>query len=201
MKTTRQVTSRAGTRTRGGASSSPTCLPLGCAAQAGKQATRAPLWPSFRPMTLGSSQALHLPTWKAESESPGVHSSGSLWPQSGLGRGACRLPSESQRKDEGRRAAPLRAWPAAVSLQPRSVLRFIDPGSGSSLAPRRSGDAVSGLRLPWEPPGPAAQEDQRGAREPGLRREPRAPLQSPKDTCRQRRGEGASRPEECFSFH
>lgn len=65
---------------------SPMRLPLDCETQAGKQATRvqSSALPLICPMVLGSSQALHLPTWKAESDSLGVyavygHSQGWEW--------------------------------------------------------------------------------------------------------------------------
>lgn len=140
----------------------PTSLPPGRAAQAGKQATgvQALPWPLTHSVVSGSSQAVQLPTWKAESESQGcIHPA-----VCGLRAREWWLPDAHKNARAGRRApvAPLRPCPppslpvatptprrAAVAL----CLRFRDPGSGSSLTPRHSGDAVSGLRLPWEPRG------------------------------------------------
>ena len=113
--------------------------------------------PLICPTVLGSSQALHLPTWKAESESLGVYSNSSLWPQSGLVVEFPRCPRNASARTKGAESLPsaLGQPPSRSSLAP--WLRFRNPGSGSSVAPRHSGDLASGLRLPWEPrPGPCA---------------------------------------------
>lgn len=138
---------------------SPMCLPLDYETQAGKQATRvrSSALPLICPVVLGSSQALHLPTWKAESESLGVYSNSSLWPQSGLGVEFPRCPRDASARTKGAESLPsaLGQPPSRSSLAP--WLRFSNPGSGSSVAPRHSRDSASGSRLPWEPrPGPCA---------------------------------------------
>lgn len=101
------------------------------------------------------------------------------------------MPSECPRKGAERRAAPLRTRPAAVSSSPAPRLRFVDPRSGSSLAPRHWGDAASGKRLPWEPrPQPAAE---RTAPSVGRRAcaAPESGFWDLADTCGQRPEEGA----------
>ena len=87
------------------------------------------------------------------------------------------MPSERHRKEEGHRSLASALGQPPLSHTPRPPrpraprapwLRFIDPGSGSSLTPRHSGDAASGSRLPWEPRGgPGARRTTLGARGAG----------------------------------
>lgn len=137
-------------------------------------------------MILGSSQAVHLPTWKTESEPQGC-----IHPAVGghRARGWCQMPPPPPRMPaQGRRApvAPLCPRPATVSLQPPLPNRPPHlPRTVGSVAPvRRSGlrvfaDASSlgrrGERLavavgtPRRPRSGA----RLGARGPGLPRERR----------------------------
>jgi hypothetical protein len=154
FKTTQQVTNWASPRTRGGACGlSSTCLH---SSLSGISATwdRAWLCP-LHPVILGCCLALRLPTLIAGKESPGGYlAAADGHTEAGMsGRGVCWMPAQ------GRKAA---AWLPSSFGQPRSLsclapwLGSRNPGSGSWFAPRHSGDARSGLRLPWEPrPGQA----------------------------------------------
>lgn len=116
----------------------------------GDRAWLCPLHPAI----LGRCLALHLPTLKAGKESPGRYSAAAdgyneAWMN---GSGVCWMPAQ------GRKAA----WLPSSLGQSRSLSRLApwlgsrNPGSGSWFAPCHSGDAGSGLRLPWEPrPGQA----------------------------------------------
>lgn len=105
---------------------------------------------------LGRSSALRLPTWKAGKEFPGGVSGGSWRPQGGQGEWEWRLPDALGMPAQGRKAASLPTSLGQRSLQPRSVVGSRNPGSESWLVPCHSGDAGSGLPLPWEPrPGQA----------------------------------------------
>lgn len=124
------------------------------------------------------SQALPRPTWRAESESQG-RVQAAVCGHSGSGGERRRLDTlEGPRKDEGRAESLPSARSQPLSLSSlASWLRFINPVSESSLAPRHSGDATSGLRLPWEPrPGQGARRTTSGAGRwaLGLRCAPRA---------------------------
>lgn len=103
---------------------------------------------------VGRCLALLPPTLKAGKESPGEYpaaadghtETGMSW------SGVCWMPAQ------GRKAS----WLPSSLGQPRSLsclapwLGSRNPGSGSWFVPRHSGDAGSGLRLPWEPrPGQA----------------------------------------------
>lgn len=102
------------------------------------------------------------------------------------------MPSECPRKDDRRRVAPLRARPAAVSLQPRSVAPVPQSGlrvfaGASSLGRRGERLAVAVGTSPG--PGRAAHDSRRGARVAGPALRAERGVSRP-DTCRQRRGAG-----------
>lgn len=110
--------------------------------------------PTSPTVILGCCLALLLPTLKAGKESPGGYlAAADGHTEAGMsGSGVCWMPAQ------GRKAA----WLPSSLGQPRSLsclapwLGSRNPGSGSWFAPRHSGDAGSGLRLPWEPrPGQA----------------------------------------------
>lgn len=127
-----------------------TCLPLVCTVLCQNV--------SHQSQGLALPLALRLPTLRPGKECPGRSpAAADGHTEAGMsGSGVCRMPAQ------GRKAA----WLPSSLGQPRSLsclapcLGSRNPGSRSWFAPRHSGDAGSGLRLPWEPrPGPGLAHD------------------------------------------
>ena len=71
-----------------------------------------------------------------------MSSSSSLWPRPRPGSGACRMPSECQRKDKGRGVSPLRPWPGLPGALIMNPL-YSPPAPPVGLPPRGQGGGES----------------------------------------------------------
>lgn len=115
---------RVGTRPQGDAGTQPyvpSIWPARHNWKAGHQGAALGFAPNLL-YDIGSSQALHLPTWKVEKESLGTDEFKQQFMATARAE-EWSLPDALGMPAQGQRAqvSPLRPWPAALSLQPRSM--------------------------------------------------------------------------------
>lgn len=205
LKTTQKVTSRAGTRARGGAGaqrSAPSTRLRGTSWQAGRQGAGSAL-PPMRPVILAAKPSL-APPGELRVNPRAVCRQQFVAIAGVAGSGAGWIPSKARARTKGARS---RSPPHVAS-------RFLSPaslrGSGSLIrSPSRRWRLVTRetRRAACGCLGNLARAKERGARlqaqGAGLwacAARPERRLESLRDTCRQRRGDETARLGLCFSF-